>query len=172
MKYRFAYRVIFVIFLLVGTGWLFYRLTSENGEIQVKKIRNEPSFQDDGEIYFVSGAQGDTLSVIDIEIVDKPEDIGRGLMFRSQLKQEQGMFFIFPDEEEQIFWMKNTRLSLDIIFVSRKLEIIRIAKHTLPYSTEPIPSIYPAKYVVEVNAGFCDTYQIQKLDHILYNVNE
>jgi len=108
--------------------------------------------------------------MLDIEIVDNQHDILQGLMFRSNLKPDQGMFFVFPEEEERIFWMKDTPLSLDIIFADSDLDIIHIARHTMPYSTEPIPSIYPARYVVEVNAGYCDTYGIQNLDDIRYDV--
>jgi len=96
----------------------------------------------------------------------------QGLMFRSHMEMNQGMFFIFPEEEEQIFWMKDTKISLDIIFVGNDFKIIHIARHTIPYSKEPILSIHPAKYVVEVNAGYCDAHQIQKFDYIQYNIVE
>ena len=112
----------------------------------------------------------DTLSIIEIEIADNQEDIMQGLMFRNHLGPDQGMFFIFQEEEERIFWMKDTPLSLDIIFVNKDLKIIDIARHTVPYSTEPIPSIHPARYVVEVNAGYCDFHGIENLDYVRYDV--
>ncbi len=170
MKFPVRYLILFIIFLLVGLGLIFFRRNPEKPEFRVNKHRNEPTFQHEGKIYFLNDLKEDTLSVVDIEIVDNQKDIMQGLMFRSHLGPNQGMFFIFTEEEEQIFWMKNTELSLDIIFVSRELRIIHIAKHTVPFSKEPILSINPAKYVVEVNAGYCDAHQIKKLDFIRYDV--
>jgi hypothetical protein len=162
-----------LLLILLGIAWFFLYNSSEprsTGIFEVRKELNEPVFQNEGRLFFIGDDGKDTLSMLDIEIVDNQQDILQGLMFRSNLKPDQGMFFIFPKEKERIFWMKNTQLSLDIIFADSNLDIIRIARHTMPYSTEPIPSIYPARYVVEVNAGYCDTHGIQNLDDIRYDV--
>ena len=65
------------------------------------------------------------------------------------------MLFIFPQEIPLNFWMKNTPLPLDIIYINTDFSIVHIAENTMPYSTAQIPSKHPAKYVLEVNAGFC-----------------
>lgn len=170
MKLRNLYLGLLFLFILVGIIWIIFRSNPEEKTYQVEKYRNEPVFQHEGEIFFISGDENDTLSILDVEIVDNRQDIMQGLMFRSHLEPNQGMFFIFPEEEEQIFWMKDTKISLDIIFVSNDFKIIHIARYTMPYSKEPILSIHPARYVVEVNAGYCDTHEIHKFDYIQYDI--
>ena len=170
MKLRILYLGLLFLIILLGIVWILFRSNPEEKTYQVEKYRNEPVFQHEGEILFISGAEKDTLAVLDIEIADNRQDIMKGLMFRSHLEPDQGMFFIFPEEEEQIFWMKDTKISLDIIFVSNDFKIIHIARYTMPYSKEPILSIQPARYVVEVNAGYCDAHQIRKLDFIQYDI--
>ncbi len=170
MKARILYPAILLLFILSGIGWFFIRPNPEEKTFLTKKYGSGPVFKQEGKIFFIGSNEKDTLTVLDVEIADNPEEIMQGLMFRSNLNPNQGMFFIFPEQDEQIFWMKDTKISLDIIFVSNDLKIIHIARHTVPYSKEPIPSLYPAKYVVEVNAGFCDTHQIQKLGYIRYDI--
>jgi uncharacterized membrane protein (UPF0127 family) len=76
------------------------------------------------------------------------------------------MLFIFPTEEPESFYMKNTIIPLDIIFINSKRELVKIYKYTTPYSEQDLPSIKPIRFVVEVNAGFCDTYNIKEGDFI------
>nr|WP_304189275.1 DUF192 domain-containing protein [Rhodothermus marinus]MBO2492733.1 DUF192 domain-containing protein [Rhodothermus marinus] len=125
--------------------------------------RNIP-FREDGQLAFVR--DGDTLVTIAIEIAETDSARQRGLMDRTHLPERSGMLFIFEREELQGFWMANTPLSLDIIFVNGDSQIVSIAKYTRPYSTETISSRYPARFVVEVPAGFTDTYGILEGDRI------
>lgn len=76
-----------------------------------------------------------------------------GLMYRHQLDKNKGMLFVFPDNAQRNFWMKNTPIPLDIIYIDAEQKIVHIAADTKPYSESEIPSIKPAKYVVELNAG-------------------
>ncbi len=121
-------------------------------------------FREDGRLAFVR--DGDTLVVIAIEIAETDSARQRGLMERTHLPERSGMLFIFEQEEIQGFWMANTPLSLDIIFVNRDSQIVSIAKYTRPYSSETISSQYPARFVVEVPAGFTDTYGLLEGDRI------
>ena len=90
----------------------------------------------------------------------------QGLMYRQNLPENAGMLFIFTNEEPRSFWMKNTYISLDIIYINSKKEIVSIQKYTQPRSTYSIPSEKPAMYVLEVNAGFTDKYGIHPGDKI------
>jgi uncharacterized membrane protein (UPF0127 family) len=85
-----------------------------------------------------------------------PEDRARGLMFREQMAPEQGMLFDFMVEEPVSFWMKNTPLSLDIIFIHANGTVARIARNTVPFSERTIPSGASVRYVLEVVAGTAD----------------
>lgn len=122
-----------------------------------------PAFRKDAELVFMS-ARGATRARIDVEIAERAADRWRGLMFREQLGESQGMLFIFPVEEPLSFWMKDTPLPLDIIYLDADRTIVAVRKNTVPYSEESVRSEVPAKYVVEVNAGFADRYGLETGD--------
>ena len=108
-------------------------------------------------IHSASGDHG-----INVEVVTRSADQARGLMYRRSLEKDSGMLFIFRREEPQCFWMKNTLIPLDMIFISRDLVIVDITTMQ-PCTTDPCPgytSRQPAKYVLEVNAGYCRSYNI------------
>ena len=107
---------------------------------------------------------------IEIEVADEEAERMRGLMDRISMPENAGMLFIFEEEEQRSFWMKNTYLSLDIIFINSKKEIVSIQTYTTPKTTTGIPSELPAKYVLEVNAGFTDKYGISAGDKIDFNL--
>lgn len=105
------------------------------------------------EIYIDNGKK---LVKINIEIADDNDERAMGLMFRERLDENSGMLFTFDDEENRTFWMKNTLIPLDMIFIDENLEIVDI-KNALPCKFEPCAlykSVQPSKYVLEVNANF------------------
>ena len=92
-----------------------------------------------------------------VEVPDDPEEFARGLMFRNHLPWNAGMLFAYYDEEPRRFWMKNTLIPLDMIFVDSSSRIIDIKENVPPCKQEECPtypSKGPAQYVLEVNAGF------------------
>lgn len=108
-------------------------------------------------------------SCFDIEIAQTPETRSQGLMFRESLPQNQGMLFIFPKSEIYSFWMKNTLIPLDIIWISENLEIIDITTLS-PCIEDPCPSYTPkaqAKYVLEINANLAQQQNIKIGDHAI-----
>jgi uncharacterized membrane protein (UPF0127 family) len=129
---------------------------------------NGPQFTKEGELYFLSKVNSDTLRKIDIELATTNQERAQGLMDRKSMTDEQGMLFIFPSASEQSFWMKNTYISLDIIYIDDHKEIVSIQKSTTPLSEESLPSFKKAQYVLEVNAGFFDKYHIAYGDKISY----
>jgi len=78
------------------------------------------------------------------------------------------MLFIFEWPAAQAFWMKNTIISLDIIYLDENKKIVSISKNAVPYSEDSLPSAGKAQYVVEVVAGFTDKYGIQPGDRITF----
>jgi uncharacterized membrane protein (UPF0127 family) len=88
-----------------------------------------------------------------VEIADTPEERARGLMFREQMDRDAGMLFVFEQSREVAFWMRNTPLPLDIIFVDSHGVVVRIAADTTPFSETPLPSGAPVTAVLEINAG-------------------
>jgi len=126
---------------------------------------NALDFRKQGELTFIS-SENEFIVTVDIEIADDNSKRMSGLMFRDSMSERQGMLFIFPYEELQSFWMKNTVLSLDMIFVNSVNRIVKIHKNTTPFSEQSYPSNAPALYVVEVVAGFTDKFGIKEGDKI------
>lgn len=99
---------------------------------------------------------------IQVELARTESEWMRGLMFRDRLGPREGMLFLGYSERPQSFWMKNTPLSLDIIFISSKKNIVSIQKRTTPFSLEPLPSKAPAQYVLEILGGQSDALGIKE----------
>ena len=92
----------------------------------------------------------------EVEVADNPTDRARGLMFRESLDENEGMLFVFDREEKHSFWMKNTLISLDIVWMNSAGEIVEISENTPPCVADSCPSYVPeepAKYVLEISAG-------------------
>lgn len=89
----------------------------------------------------------------EVEIADDPAERAEGLMFREALADNAGMLFLYPEPQPVKFWMKNTPLSLDIVFVRQDGVIARIAERTTPFSEELIPSGEAVSAVLEVKGG-------------------
>ncbi|MEM6317759.1 MAG: DUF192 domain-containing protein [Bacteroidota bacterium] len=157
----------FVIFLVgLAVFFLARKYYIQPRQNQLYGTVTAPKFRKEGKLTFLDAQSEMPIIGIDIEIADSPYQTERGLMHRRSLPANGGMLFIFPDEYYRTFWMKDTYLSLDIIFLNEDKEIIRISKNTQPLSERSIPSGGKAMYVVEVLAGFTDAYKIHLGDHI------
>ncbi len=100
-----------------------------------------------------------------VEIADTPEKQRLGLMFRKHLASNRGMLFIFDKPDIQTFWMKNTYIPLDIIFIDANNRIINIV--TMPALTrQTCRSLRPALYVLEISAGLADKLGIKPGDKV------
>ncbi|HKB85528.1 MAG TPA: DUF192 domain-containing protein [Ignavibacteriaceae bacterium] len=125
----------------------------------------EYMFRKNGELVISS----DSVQVkIDIQIANTEFDRQLGLMFRKSMDENQGMLFIFPDVQVRSFWMRNTEIPLDMIFIDASKTILNIAKNTTPYSDISYGSSGPAKYVLEVKGGFADMHNISIGDKIAW----
>lgn len=107
---------------------------------------------------------------VTVEIADSPEEHTLGLMGRASLKEEHGMLFVFENEEQKIFWMKNTKIPLDIIFINADGIIVDVKENFQPCLVEECEKYYsePAQYVLEVNAGFVEKYGVEVLDSMFF----
>jgi hypothetical protein len=116
----------------------------------------EPPFVKEGELALLDPASKKVLLKLDIEIAEVPAERQQGLMYRKTMSDKQGMLFLFEYPEEQSFWMHNTYIPLDIIYLNEKLEIVSIQKNAQPQNDKPLPSGKPAQYVLEINGGLSD----------------
>ncbi len=88
-----------------------------------------------------------------VEVVSRPADLARGLMHRERLAADAGMLFVYPDEDVRSFWMKNTLIPLDMLFIGANRRVVGVVENTTPLSLEPCTVDLPARFVLEVNAG-------------------
>lgn len=104
---------------------------------------------------------GETVTV-HIEVARKPSERQRGLMYRKHLDQDRGMLFVFSRPRHLSFWMKNTYIPLDMIFIDPTMYVLGIVENTTPLSEQScsVPGI--SQYVLEVNAGFSRHHRIAK----------
>lgn len=141
--------------------------TTPTEQTDAGNMGSEPQFVKQGELSFLD-ANKKEIKKIDIELAETEQKRMQGLMFRSYMGPDQGMFFIFDRQTPQAFWMENTKISLDIMYIDKDLKIVSIAKNTVPFSRQSIPSKSPAQYVLEVNAGYADAYNIKEGDYVSY----
>ena len=99
-----------------------------------------------------------------VEIADTPSKREMGLQYRHELAADRGMIFLFPAESQQSFWMKNTPLPLDMIFINRERKIVGIVEQTAPFSLDPRSVTAPSQYVLEINGGLATRHAIKAGD--------
>jgi len=105
---------------------------------------------------------GGTVSTLRFVKADDPSERNQGLMDVNSMPSDAGMVFYFDTEEPQSFYMMNTPLSLDIMYVNADSVIVNIYKSTTPFSSKTLPSGKPAKYVIETNAGYSISNDIKE----------
>lgn len=130
----------------------------------VKPISIE--FKKEAELVFLN--KNDTVVQLDIELAVSDYEQETGLMHRSAMEMKQGMLFIYEDERPRpSFYMKNTKIPLDLVYINANKQVVEINKNAKPFDETPIKAQQPAQYVLEVNAGFVDKYKIN--DSLLIN---
>tara|TARA_R110002126_G_scaffold56762_4_gene151287 strand:- start:1237 stop:1728 length:492 start_codon:yes stop_codon:yes gene_type:complete len=134
-----------------------------------KKVikQTEVTFTKEGELT-VFNASDSTKVSLNIEIADTDFDIQTGLMYRNSMENNQGMLFVFDDETERFFYMKNTKIPLDLIYINANSKIVSFQKNAKPFDESSLPSNASAKYVLEVNAGLVDIWRLSVGDSIKF----
>lgn len=123
-------------------------------------------FTKEGEAFFPPSRLRDTLLQLDMEVANTEYETETGLMYRSKMDEKQCMLFLFEESEPRAFWMKNTYIPLDIIFIGSDKRIVSIQKNAAPLNEKSLPSDAPAQYVLEVKGGFCDRHNVQAGDFV------
>lgn len=104
--------------------------------------------------------------LLEVEIADNYFSRKKGLMFRKKLEEKKGMLFVFPAEKNVSIWMKNTYITLDIIFINKEKYIISYIKDVPPNNEKIYSSKEKVKYVLEINSGMVDNYNIKIGDKV------
>ncbi len=129
--------------------------TGSFGDIAIVLIQTEPS----------------KWVEVNAEVAKSPSERAKGLMYRESLDPDKGMLFVFSEPEEQNFWMKNTLIPLDMIFISEDQKVAAIQKNAVPCKEDPCrtySSNIPVQYVLEVNSGFSSKHGINPGDHVQF----
>jgi uncharacterized protein len=103
-----------------------------------------------------------------VEVADTKEKREIGLLNIHSLDEDKGMIFIYTHPQPIYIWMKNTYVSLDILWVNQNKHIVHIEQHTKPLSTHILESLYEAQYILEINAGLCDKYKFSLGDTLSF----
>ena len=158
--------VALVLVALAAIALILPRFFS-NESNRVQEIEITPQdidFTRDGEL---SIFKNDSLiQTIEVEFAKNDEERALGLMYRSSMDEHQGMWFIFPEEAPRSFYMRNTEIPLDIIYLDKDKKVVSIAKNAHPYDETSLPSEKPAMYVLEINGGLSDKWGIEKGDRM------
>lgn len=136
-----------------------------------RTVQMDVPFTKEGTLTFLSPADS-VLGRLDVEIADTPAERRQGLMYRRSLAPDHGMLFLFPRADRSSFWMKNTYIPLDIVFVGPDSQVVSIARNTRIMSEETIAPNGPKQYVVEVNAGYARRHGIDTTTRIRWTRTE
>ena len=144
-------------------SWTFFILLTtvlaagcEPGQ-QENVIQTDIPFRPDARLHLLN-PDNSVIATLAVELASGDSARARGLMNRRSLPANGGMLFLDNTERVQTFWMKNTPLPLDLIFISADSQVVNIAKRAMPFSETTISSEMPAQYVLEVRAGFADRH--------------
>ena len=136
-------------------------VTAPNSGDNPSSTMPEPTFTKEGTLSIISSETGTTIKQIDIEKAENDQERAIGMMFRKTMPDSQGMLFLFDESKPQSFWMKNTFIPLDIIFIDENKKITTIHPNASPQSETSLPSNGNAQYVLEVRGGFCQDYGVK-----------
>jgi len=164
--------ILIILAIVMGLGY-YYRHTQEKARLIQQRVAAREALtknkQQLGRVVFFDKQNRANIELI-VELAQTDYEKEKGLMFRENLPETQGMLFVYKDEKPRTFWMKNTPLSLDMIFVDSRYHIVHIAKFTKPESEQLYPSGKPAQFIIEVRAGFCDHNGVKDGQRISWEV--
>ncbi|MEM0519194.1 DUF192 domain-containing protein [Aequorivita flava] len=156
---------------LVASMFTFYNCkdtTTSEGESLTKEI----TFTKEGELQLLKAENDSIIATLDIEIADDEYQTETGLMYRQSMAENQGMLFVFKNMQPRSFYMKNTYIPLDIIYLNQEKEIVSIQKNAKPLDQTSLPSEGASQYVLEVKAGLSDKWKLEKGDKIEFTTTK
>lgn len=146
-------KLVFVLVLAMSS------CSKEHADLRTRPLAEAPRSEDAaiGPRVILPGAESATVRV---ELARTDGERRRGLMYRQHLAPDAGMLFVFEKEAVQSFWMKNTLLTLDMIFIRDDMTVVGIIENAAPMTTESRSVGTPSRYVLEVNGGFARAHGV------------
>lgn len=148
-----------VVFLLLFS-------CKENNNTNIKT--EEVTFTKEGNLDIFKKETDSIITQLNIEFAESEYETQTGLMYRTRMENTEAMLFIFPDVAMHSFYMKNTAIPLDIIFIDEKLNIVSFQENAEPFNENGLSSRVPVKYVLEVNAGLVKEWSLAIGDQIAF----
>ena len=155
------YLVIILIILVIGTLIGLFILNSNQSNVQSDQSKLQ-ALTDSSKVSVKINN-----STLKLEVARSEQKREEGLMNIKKMQDNSGMIFIFEDEQIRTFWMKNTYISIDIIFLDKDLKIVKIFENTKPLQTSEIySSDYPSQFVIEANSGWVEKHNLKVSDKL------
>lgn len=126
------------------------------------------TFKKEGELRLLKAENDSVIATFNIEIADNEYETQTGLMNRKSMKDNNAMLFIFPDMQMRAFYMKNTLIPLDIIYLDNNKTIVNIQENAKPLDESSLTSASPAQYVLEINGGLSQQLGIDVGDKMTF----
>jgi len=156
----------FILFLILAV--IIFSCKEETKKV----IKTEPvTFKKEGELSIFKAQKDSLLAKLDIEFAESEYETQTGLMYRQSMEDHQGMLFIFNEEAMHSFYMKNTEFALDLIFIKSDSTIGSFQENTQPFNENGLSSQVPVQFVLEVNAGLSEKWQLDIGDKIEFHKN-
>ena len=137
---------------------------NQSNQTESQNLTREIKFTKQGELRLIRQENDSVVADLKIEIADNDYKTQIGLMYRKSMEDDQAMLFLFPRPEIKTFYMKNTEISLDILYFDAQKKLVHFHENAKPFDPTSIPSRFPAQYVLEVNAGLAKKWGIQNRD--------
>ena len=156
------------VFLIVLSMCFAFTTTScKKEETVIKQV--EVPFTKEGELTLLKKGTDSVIQALDIELANTQTERDLGLMYRNTLKDNQGMLFVFPESAPRSFYMRNTHIALDIIFLDENRAIVSIQREANPMDETSLPSEGAAQYVLEIKGGLSQKWNLEKGDTIEFS---
>ncbi|MCX7551988.1 DUF192 domain-containing protein [Xanthomarina sp. F2636L] len=155
--------------LVIAISTMVFGITSSCKDDKKIIKTTEVPFTKEGELTLYKSDTDSIVSQLEIEIADNEYETQTGLMYRTSMKENQGMLFVFEDERPRSFYMKNTQFALDLIYLDTNKFIVSFQENAQPLDESSLPSNAAAKYVLEVNAGLVNKWQLEVGDKMMYS---
>ncbi|TYB73818.1 DUF192 domain-containing protein [Bizionia saleffrena] len=159
-----AYRVVLIA---LSTCFALTTMSCKEENKVIKQV--EVPFKKEGDLTLFKKGTDSIIKVLDIELALTQTERDLGLMYRNELKDNQGMLFVFPDSQPRSFYMRNTHISLDIIYLDHNRAIVSIQREAKPMDESSLPSESAAQYVLEINGGLSKKWNLEAGDKIEFS---
>lgn len=154
---------------LLSFGLFFLSYSCKEKEEKPLNTSRDIKFTVEGQLSVFKDSSDTAYSQFEIEIADNEYEIQTGMMYRKSLPPHRGMLFVFPDEQMRYFYMKNTEIPLDIIYLDKEQRIVSFQKNAKPLDETSLPSEAPAQFVFEIAGGRADELGMEVGDRIQFS---